>query len=150
MYLCFCALSGLKRTLRLKHPEKKPICNKGGPNSQPEPAEGGPEAAPAGQKDTPKSSKTAPEKPSKSIGSNGQKKEAGTPGFDKAPGGSNVTISTVFSLPEHPPGSPVLGPTATILGPDLVPVYMYIYIYIYIEMAYIQNMYLCVCMSGSM
>ena len=82
------------------------------------------------RKETPKVSKTAPEDPPESIGSNGQKKETGTLGFDKAPGGSNVTFSNVFSLSEHPPGSPVLGPIAIILGPDLVPVYMYIYIYI--------------------
>ena len=86
-------------------------------------AEDGPKAPPEGAKRRPQNRpKQPPEEPPESIGSNGQKKEAGPPGFDKAPGGSNVTFSTVFSLPEHPPGSPVLGPTATILGPDLVPV----------------------------
>ena len=79
------------------------------------------------QNETPKASKTAPDDPPESIGSNGQKKETGPPGFDKAPGGSNVTFSNVFSLSEHPPVSPVLGPVGIILGPDLVPVYMYIY-----------------------
>ena len=110
----------------IQNPPKKNPQND--PYSQRRP-EGGPRGR---QKETPKPSKTAPEEPPESIASNGQKKEAGTPGFDKAPGGSNVTFSTVFSLPEHPPVSPVLGPTATILGPDLVPVYMYIYIYTHI------------------
>ena len=51
-------------------------------------------------KETPKPLKTAPEDPPESIRSRGRKKEAGPPGFDKAPGGSNVTFSIVFSLPE--------------------------------------------------
>ena len=58
-------------------------------------------------KETPKPPKTAPEDPPESIRSRGRKKEAGPPGFDKAPGGSNVTFSNVFSLSEHPPGSSV-------------------------------------------
>ena len=85
------------------------------------------------RKETPKASKTAPEEPPESIGSNGQKKEAGTLGFDKAPGGSNVTFSNVFSLSEHPPGSSVLGPTGHNFGARFgARLYIYIYIYILI------------------
>ena len=94
----------------IQNPPKKNPQND--PYSQRQP-EGGPRGR---QKETPKPSKTAPEEPPESIASNGQKKEAGTPGFDKAPGGSNVTFSTVFSLPEHPPVSPVLGPTGHNFG----------------------------------
>ena len=118
-----------------KHPE--PMQDK---QTLPKLAEGGQQTSskkskgrPRGRRnETPKASKTPPKASPESIGSNGQKKQTGPPGFDKAPGGSNVTFSNVFSLSEHPPVSPVLGPVGIILGPDLVPVYMYISIYMYI------------------
>ena len=125
-----------KNSKHIQNPPRKSPQND--PYSQRRP-EGGPRGR---QKETPKPSKRTPEEPPESVASNGQKKEAGTTGFDKAPGGSNVTFSTVFSLPEHPPGSPVSGPTATILGPDLVPVYMYIYIYISIDISIYSLIYI--------